>query len=189
MPVNPQHITLLRLLVEKSAGHTVATSNDFIFLSGEIQGRLKETLSASTLKRLWGYVDGYASVRRSTLNILARFTGFPDWETFVSDYCEVESVQSSHRVVRKSLYVKDLNIGARVRIAWNPNRHCMLTYLGDNLFEVSESVNAKLKAGARFLCQRFTLNQPLYVDVLDNEGRTELFVMGNKGGLTKLLLY
>ena len=189
MPVNPQHITLLRQLVEESAGHAVATSNDFIFLSGEIQGRLKETLSASTLKRLWGYVDGYASVRTSTLDILARFNGFPDWETFVSDYCEVESVQSSHRVVGKSLYAKDLNIGARVRIAWNPNRRCVLEYLGDSLFEVTESVNAKLKTGDRFLCQRFTLNQPLYVEYLSKDGNTELFVMGNKGGLTKMLLY
>ena len=189
MPVNPQHITLLRQLVEESADHAIATSNDFIFLSGEIQGRLNENLSVSTLKRLWGYVEGYTSVRPSTLDILARFTGFPDWETFVSDYCEVESVQSSHRVVSESIYTKDLTVGDRLEIRWNPNRRCTLTYLGDNLLEVSESVNAKLKTGARFFCQRFTLNQPLYVDLLDNDGHTELFVMGNKGGLTKMLLY
>ena len=188
MPVNPQHITLLRQLVEESANHAIATSNDFIFLSGEIQGRLKETLSASTLKRLWGYVDGYASVRPSTLDILARFVGFPDWETFVSDYCEVESVQSSHRVVSKSLYTKDLNVGDQVEIAWNPNRRCKLKYLGNSLFEVVTSENAKLKPGDRFLCQRFTKNQPLYVELITNDGNTELFVMGNKGGLTKLTL-
>lgn len=176
----------MRQLVEESANHTVNTSNDFIFLSGEIQGRLKETLSASTLKRLWGYVDGYASVRPSTLDILARFVGFPDWETFVSDYCEVESVQSSHRVVSKSLYTKDLNAGNQVEIAWNPNRRCMLKYLGNSLFEVVTSENAKLKPGDRFLCQRFTMNQPLYVELLTQDGNTELFVMGNKGGLTEV---
>ena len=186
MPVNPQHITLLRQLVEESADHRIETSNDFIFLSGEIRGRLNENLSVSTLKRLWGYVDGYASVRPSTLDILARFVGFPDWETFVSDYCEVEGVQSSHRVVGKSLYAKDLNIGAQMKIAWNPNRRCTLKHLGNSLFEVTESVNAKLKAGDRFLCQRFTLNQPLYVELLTKDGNTELFVMGNKGGLTKI---
>lgn len=186
MPVNPQHITLMRQLVEESANHTVNTSNDFIFLSGEIQGRLKETLSASTLKRLWGYVDGYASVRPSTLDILARFVGFPDWETFVSDYCEVESVQSSHRVMSESLYTKDLDIGDQVKICWNPNRRCMLKYLGNSLFEVVTSENAKLKPGDRFLCQRFTMNQPLYVELLTQDGNTELFVMGNKGGLTEV---
>ena len=188
MPVNPQHITLLRQLVEESADHTIATSNDFIFLSGEIQGRLKENLSVSTLKRLWGYVDGYASVRPSTLDILARFTGFPDWETFVSDYCEVESVQSSHRVVGESLFAKDLSVGDNVEIRWNPNRRLLLNYLGGNIFTITESENAKLKAGDRFLCQRFILNQPLFVDVLSDDGQTAVFVMGNKGGLTRLTL-
>lgn len=186
MSINPQHITLLRQLVEESADHAIATSNDFIFLSGEIRGRLNENLSVSTLKRLWGYVDGYASVRPSTLDILARFVGFPDWETFVSDYCEVESVQSSHRVVSESLFAKDLNVGDNVEIRWNPNRRLLLNYLGDNMFTITESENAKLKVGDRFLCQRFILNQPLFVDVLGNEGQTAVFVMGNKGGLTKI---
>ncbi len=186
MSVNPQHITLMRQLVEESADHPIATSTDFIFLSEEIQDRVKETLSVSTLKRLWGYVDGYASVRQNTLDILARFVGFPDWETFVSDYCEEESVQSSHRVVSKSFCTKDLDIGNQVEIAWNPNRRCVIKHLGDGLFEVSESVNAKLKAGDRFLCQRFTLNQPLLVELLTKDDNTELFVMGNKGGLTKI---
>ena len=188
MPVNLQHITLLRQLVEESADHRIETSNDFIFLSGEIRGRLNENLSVSTLKRLWGYVDGYASVRPSTLDILARFVGFPDWETFVSDYCEVEGVQSSHRVVSESLFAKDLNVGDNVEIRWNPNRRLLLNYLGDNMFTITESENAKLKVGDQFLCQRFILNQPLFVDVLDNEGQTAVFVMGNKGGLTKIAI-
>lgn len=133
-------------------------------------------------------MDGYASVRPSTLDILARFVGFPDRETFVSDYCEVEGVQSSHRVVSPSLYSKDLDTGNQVNICWNPNRHCLLKYLGNSLFEVIGSENAKLKPGDRFLCQRFTLNQPLYVELLTNNGNTELFVMGNKGGLSGLKL-
>lgn len=186
MSINPQHITLLRQLTEESADHRIETSNDFIFLSGEIRGRLNVNLSVSTLKRLWGYVDGYASVRPSTLDILARFVGFPDWETFVSDYCEVEGVQSSHRVMGESLFAKDLSVGDNVEIRWNPNRRLLLNYLGDNMFTITESENAKLKAGDRFLCQRFILNQPLFVDVLSDDGQAAVFVMGNKGGLTKI---
>lgn len=186
MIINQQHVTLLRQLVEESADHPVATSTDFIFLSGEIQGRLKETLSTSTLKRLWGYVEGYTTVRTSTLDILARFAGFPDWETFVSDYCEVKSVQSSHRVVNKSLYANDLAVNNQVEIRWNPNRRCLLTYQGDNKFLVSESENSKMKTGETFLCDRFTQNEPLYVQRIFPDGTTELFVMGNKGGLTKV---
>ncbi len=38
------------------------------------------------------------------------------------------------------------------------------------------------------LHQCFTLNQPLYVECLTKNDNTELFVMGNKGGLTSLTL-
>ena len=186
MPANPQHIALLRQLVAEAADHSIETSTDFIFLSGEIQGRLKETVSTSTLKRIWGYVDGYASVRTVTLDVLARFVGFPDWETFVTDYCETESVQSSHKVIAMSLYSNELAVGDNVEICWNPNRRCLLVYKGDNLFEVTESENAKMKAGNTFICERFTLNEPLYVEHLTEDGSRELFVMGNKGGLTKV---
>lgn len=186
MSLNPQHIALLRQLVAESADHSIKTSTDFIFLSGEIQGRLKETVSTSTLKRIWGYVDGYASVRTVTLDVLARFTGFPDWETFVTDYCETESVQSSHKVMAKSLHSNELAVGDNVEICWNPNRRCLLAYKGNNLFEVVESENAKMKVGNSFLCDRFTPNEPLYVEQITDDGNKELFVMGNKGGLTKV---
>lgn len=73
MPDTIQNIALLRQKVEESANHRLKTSTDFTFLSGEIQGRLGQTLSVATLKRLWGYVDGYESARETTLDILARF--------------------------------------------------------------------------------------------------------------------
>ena len=187
MSLNPQHITLLRQLVGESADHRIETSNDFIFLSGEIRGRLNENLSVSTLKRLWGYVEGYTSVRTSTLNILARFVGFPDWETFVSDYCEVEGAQSSHRVLGETIWSKDLSISDLVEVRWNPNRRCVFCHLGDNRFEVVESENSKLKPGDTFRCDRFTFLEPLYLyNVVHSGVEQELFVAGNKGGLTKI---
>ena len=188
MLVNPQHITLLRQLVAESADHRIETSNDFIFLSGEIRGRLNENLSVSTLKRIWGYVDGYASTRESTLDILARFIGFPDYETFVSDFCEVDGVQSSHRVMSESFYADDLREGDCLEITWNPNRRCVFRYLGNHDFEVTESQNAKLKPGARFSCDRFTLHEPLFVHIPEPDGENALFVMGKKGGLTKIAI-
>jgi hypothetical protein len=183
-----QNIALLRQRVEESANHRIKTSTDFTFLSGVIQERLGETLGTSTLKRIWGYVDGYASTREDTLNILSRFIGFPDWETFVSDYCEQEGVHSSHRVIHQTLWSKDMKEGNIVEVKWNPNRTCRFRYLGMGHFEVTESHNAKLKIGDTFHCERFTLMEPLYVDHLIQKGggAAELFVMGNKGGLTLL---
>lgn len=187
MEKHNQNIVLLRQEVERSANHRVKTSTDFAILSGMIQERVKETIATSTLKRIWGYVDGYASTRKAILDILSRFVGFPDYETFVSDYCQQDSVQSSHYVVGESLWSKDLAVSALLEVCWNPNRRCVFRHLGNGRFEVEESQNAKLKPGDTFHCERFTFLQPLYIDEVTHDGvRHDLFVAGNKGGLTKI---
>ena len=185
MPDNNQNIAFLRQEVERSANHRVKTSTDFAVLSGMIQERVRDTVATSTLKRIWGYVDGYASTRESTLDILARFVGFPDYETFVSDFCEQEGVQSSHYVLGETVWSKDLAVSALVEVKWNPNRHCVFRYLGENRFEVVKSQNSKLKPSDTFQCDRFTFLEPLYLHkVIHNGEEQELFVAGNKGGLT-----
>ena len=153
MPDNNHNIALLRREVARSANHRVQTSNDFAVLSGMIQERIGEKVATSTLKRIWGYVDGYASTRETILNILCRFVGFPDYETFVSDFCEQDSVQSSHYVLGETVWSKDLAVLALVEVQWNPNRRCIFRHLGDGRFEVVESQNAKLKPGDTFQCE------------------------------------
>ena len=51
-------ISELKQQIEESVGRKMKTSNDFTFLSGAIWERVHENISTSTLKRLWGYVDG-----------------------------------------------------------------------------------------------------------------------------------
>lgn len=187
MPDTDQNIALLRQLVEESAGHRLKTSTDFSLLSDEIQNRLGQTLGVSTLKRIWGYIGGYATTRVGTLNILARFAGFPDWATFVADYCGQEAMQSSHRVVTDVLPTEGMAEGAVVEVCWNPDRRCLFRHLGGGNFVVVESHNAKVRAGDTFQCAGFTLSEPLYVTHLVHDGQTsDLFVMGKKGGLTSV---
>lgn len=187
MPDTDQNIALLRQLVEESAGHRLKTSTDFSLLSEEIRNRLGQTLGVSTLKRIWGYIGGYATTREGTLNILSRFVGFPDWNTFVADYCGQDAMQSSHRVVTDVLTTEGMEEGAVVEVCWNPNRRCLFRHLGGGRFVVVESQNAKVQVDDTFQCACFTLAEPLYVTHLVHDGQTsDLFVMGKKGGLTSV---
>lgn len=182
-----QQIEILKHLVAEHANHKIETSTDFIFLSGMIQERVKATLGATTLKRIWGYIDGYANTRTTSLDILARFVGFTDWDTFVSDYCMTENAQSSHTVTAESIASADLPENAKVEIGWNPNRKCLVKHLGSGNFKVVESENSKIKAGDTFHCDRFTMNMPCLLDnaVIRGNG-PGLFKIGGKGGLTTL---
>lgn len=182
-----QNIMLLRALVEEAADHRLSTSTDFAFLSGCIQGRLHQTLGVSTLERIWGYVESYQSVRESSLSILAQFVGYPDWSTFVADYCEVPSAQSSRRVLASTLTADQVPDGGSIVIEWSPGRRCTLRHLSDGKWKVTERVKSKLQCGDTFRCRRFTLNQPLYLeDFRHADEEPCLFVVGNRGGLTRV---
>ena len=120
--------------------------------------------------------------------MLCRFVGYPDWYTFVADYCEVESAQTSQRLFSATVTVSQLSMGDILEVAWNPNRRLLLRHDGDGFFTVIEACNSKVKCGDTFHCDRFMLGQPLYIDSLKHgDSEPTLFVLGKQGGLTRCL--
>ena len=188
MEIDRPEIYELRLRIETSIKRKIQTPADFDFLRGIIWERTHEQISTSTLKRLWGYVDGVDNARNSTLNVLSKALGYENWDAFILKL-KSENVDNSDLVMSESMSSSDLKIGDRLMIAWQPNRVCRLKYLGDNQFEVMESQNSKLKVGDTFRCGLFILGEPVYInDLRQNNGTGEpkLFVIGNKSGLVKL---
>ena len=187
MEVSHIHIQKLKKLVEESALHPLKTTKDFENLHWQMQERIHDTISTSTIKRLWGYIDSYETIREETLDVLCRFIGFPDYQTFVADYCQIDSEQTSHRIVSSTLSINEIQISDCLVIEWNPNRRLLLNYNGNGIFEVIGAQNSKIVVGDTFHCTRFTMNQPLYIDNLIHEDMPPaLFVIGKKGGLTKI---
>ena len=187
MESRSSYIEQLKTLVAKSAMCDMTKAGDFTSLYYQILHRTDHTVSLSTLKRLYGYIDGYDRVRESTLNVLSRFVGYADWHTFVADYCNVEDNQTSNLVLASSLSVTQLVEGDKVAVEWNPNRRLVLHYLGGDLFEVIEAQNSKIVCGDRFRCGSFIIGHPLYVsDYLHADNPPTPFVAGKKGGLTKI---
>jgi hypothetical protein len=188
MEIDRPEIYELRLRIEASIKRKIETPADFDFLRGIIWERTHEQISTSTLKRLWGYVDGVDNARNSTLNVLSKALGYENWDAFILKL-KSENMDNSDLVISESVSSGDLKIGDMLMIAWQPNRVCRLKYLGDNQFEVMESQNSKLKVGDTFRCGLFILGEPVYInDLRQNNGTGEpkLFVIGNKSGLTKL---
>ena len=71
--------------IEEKVGHKMRTPKDFELLSDAIVGQLHQRISTSTLKRLWGYVSNDFTPRISTLNVLAQFAGYDDWDSFCKE--------------------------------------------------------------------------------------------------------
>ena len=72
----------LRSCIEQQVNRTMKTPKDFDYLSECIFERAHQQISATTLKRLWGYLSEPVTPRVSTLNILAQFVGAESWEAF-----------------------------------------------------------------------------------------------------------
>lgn len=170
-------------LVEKQYGRKLSTTTDFESLSVIIEKATGELLSSSTLKRLYGYVSLNTVPRKTTLDILSRFIGNRDYETFRISLSN-DPQFSSRFFSAKTVTTSELKAGDRLRIGWPANRIVTLNYLGDDLFEVETSVNASLVKGDRFRQVSFMKGYPLYLSRILRDGDyTPAYVAGMNSGL------
>lgn len=170
-------------LVEKQYGRKLSTTTDFESLSVIIEKTTGELLSSSTLKRLYGYVSLNTVPRKTTLDILSRFIGNRDYETFRISLSN-DPQFSSRFFSAKTVTTSELKAGDRLRIGWPTNRIVTLNYLGDDLFEVETSVNASLVKGDRFRQVSFMKGYPLYLSRILRDGDyTPAYVAGMNSGL------
>lgn len=171
--------------VETKYGHPIATTNDFEALSIVMMHEMGESLGATTLKRLWGYISQRATPRLSTLDILSRYAGYKDF----TQYCEAIQPDSEVSSYFGGSFVlsEKLVPGSHLTVGWTPNRVVRLLYLGKERFEVEESRNAKLRVGDRFCQACFFKGFPLIISSIErgNE-RTLSYIAGKDGGLNLL---
>ena len=179
-------IKCLRSDLEQRVGQQLQSPADFQLLIQQIWEKNHAVLSLSTIKRLWGYVESNGVPRLSTLNTLAQFLGFTDWNAYLVAL-EQRGGTESAMFTGEGIQTADLQAGDRIAVAWQPNRQCIFRYLGDNQFVVEESKNAKLQRGTIFSAARFMIAQPMYLDnILLADGTRTSYVAGKRNGLTSV---
>ena len=127
---NPDIFEQLKLEVENLVGRPIKTPKDFEFLSCQIEGYTRETISVSTLKRMWGYVVSNCKPSKYNLNLLSRMVGYPDWSSFVGGQ---EGLSSSRFFVKSKLIADALQKGELVKLTWCPGRVLTIMYKGNDM--------------------------------------------------------
>lgn len=127
---------LLKLLQEKS-GVALNQSAHFDVLAQAIFDATGDSLGTNTLKRLFGFNIKKVAPRRSTLDILARYLDFTDFDTLLLDLGEQADISSFSPV--ECVDIGGLAHGATVKITYDPNRTLTLKYLGDFRFSIEEA--------------------------------------------------
>jgi hypothetical protein len=130
--------------VEKKYGRRVATTTDYEALSVAIEIEINDHLSASTLKRIWGYVSEKPTPRLTTLDILSRYIGEKDFREFCASLKASDAFESNF-FTAKCLSSSDIKSGTRKL----PSDGILivsshLIILANSEFEVLSSANSKL---------------------------------------------
>ena len=181
-------IECLKLEIEKRMGKPLKSPTDFNQLSLRLQKELKEEISISTIKRIWGYVEAKHNTRYNTLSILSRFIGYIDWYDFCLSLRR-RNIMERDAMPEKQIRTASLKTGDKIELGWAPDCTCEIEYIGDSCFRVEESSNNKLCKGDTFKTLIFNLNKPLYVSELEHgDSKQCTYITGKDNGLTTLQL-
>lgn len=174
----------LCLALERRAGFKVYTPADFARLSGLIFTDTHQYVSQTTLKRLFGYIEGWQTPRPGVWDILCRYVGYANEEAFSRAYGLAPEAISG-QVNTTSLPCREISMGAAIRIEWYPSHRIEAKYLGDCRFEITEAHGTALTAGGTFYLS--TLVQGSALLLLDYKPTPEadpiIYEIGRQGGI------
>lgn len=176
----------LRSRVETFVGYKMQTRRHFDMLAETLFIHTKSMVSATTLRRFWGYQEQSGGVSMNTLNVLARLIDYADFENFVSTAADMPSQSTSEMLAESHVISADrLSIGMRITVTWSPDRKLVLEYIGSETFRVQESHNSKLQKEDTFICCQFVSGMPLFCNRLLRAGfpTTMSYVCGKVGGI------
>lgn len=185
-PFIPELGELLRQ-VEEKFGRRLSTTTDYELLSFVVEREINEMISASTLKRLWGYVSYSSTPRIATMDTLCRYLGHKDFKEFCKVLKDSGAIVSTF-FTSKTIEASSLKASDRVLLGWAPNRLVKLKFLGDSCFEVESVENAKLQVGDRFEASEFILGVPLFISTINRTdgSATPPYVAAKAEGLNVL---
>jgi len=178
---------VIKQLLEKQLGKEIRYSSDFEQLAFDIEKRTRQRIGVNTLKRLFGQIEGANEPRLYTLDMVARYLNFKNWDELLdsldekgnSDFSSIEEIE-----------IDKLTKGDRIGFYYPPDREVLIEYIEKNQFKVIESLNSKLKAEDRIEVNHFVLKYPLLVnDVKRNNISLGKFTAGKISGITKLTLF
>ena len=178
--------------IEQKTGLCMQRNHDFLQFSQMIYEETHNMISPTTLKRVWGYINDQASnPSKGTINLLARFLGFNSYEDFCLSGWGICSADKDAMSAQSEIFMSkvcttdNLSVGDEVVAQWKPNRCCTFRYLGNDMFEVTNSERAKISVGDTFRCGMFVEGEPLMVCNLTHEGVSGMsYCAGKTDGIT-----
>jgi hypothetical protein len=170
--------------IEEHFGKPIKYPKDCEGLSKAIQIQSNKLISFSTLKRLFGFVKQVEQPHTYTLDIIANYIGYKNWEEALR-FIEGQDNSSFFQV--EGIDVGNLKKGNKIEFTYDPKRNVVLLYKGKNLFVVESSKNSKLLKGDVLTFTYIAISHPLITsEVIRNKISIGKFTGGKTNGITSI---
>ena len=173
-------------LLQQKVKRELRLSSDCEYLALDIESVTGEHIGVNTLKRLLGFIDDEREPRLSTLDIIARYLDFENWDAL---RCFNDKSNSSFSAAEDEIRAIDLPQGQHIQISYLPDRLVELEYSGEERFKVLTSQNSKLQEGDELKITHIVKGYPLLVSqVWRGEADLGAFTAGKAQGISFIIL-
>lgn len=179
--------------IEQRLGKAIRYSSDYEELADEIERTTRQRISANTIKRLLGAIGSIKEPRLYTLDVIAGYLGFENWDVYIAALSQGRYAQFKAPIdlvdksICQEIIVETLPQGSKIEFQYHPDRRLILHYIEEREFKVVDSKNSRLQVNDLIETGDFYLNYPLIVNrIMRNGLNMGRYIAGRISGLTYL---
>lgn len=177
---------ILKDRIQKKYGSKIKYPKDCYGLAEHIKSECKCIVSASTLKRAFGFTPGTEYLRPATKDAIANYLSYDDWDKLQDDLL---GKKVSRKPVIEHLPASDIPTGQVVLVSFGKNAFIKLLALGQRRFAVMDCCKVKLEAHYEIEFKELKKDYPLLVSFTKPSGtRVAEVVLGEITGVTEIEL-
>ncbi len=174
----------IRLSIEQVFGKEIRYPLDCEALAIDIMQKCNERVSASTLKRFFGFIAG-TEPRTYTLDVIAKYIGFKNWDEYLDSLAGKN--ESSEFVSIEEIKASDLSANDTIEFCYEPMRKVVFQYQKNSQCVVLESTNSKLVKDDIFVFTSITKDYPMLISsVTRNSVNLGALTLGKVSGITSI---
>jgi len=185
--MNTLNEKVIQLILEKT-GLEFRQSKDYALAALMITEKTGECFSDNTLRRLMGVKSDGGTPRLSTLDILARYLDYENWDSLsMALHLTEPEPESSFIFNVNEVLSSSLPLGQRIKLQYPPQRILRIEYLGNDVFEVLECSSSNLRVGDHLTIHNIVEGQMLYVWKVERDGQDlGRYCAAEVGGVEKI---
>lgn len=158
----------VRHLLAQKSGLRLYDGTSLNLLIDKIAEQEHEIIGLNTMKRLMGHIRDEREPRLSTLNIIAHYLGFENWDVMTKAIRGVNSDFDDNT----SLASFSVPEGALVEYTYLPDRKVTLRHQTGSTYVVEHNENSKLREGDVVEVSIFVLHLPLLFSDVVRDGQS-----------------